>query len=61
MEGLEKEGKEFVAEKKPEEEIENSKERVSNETEEEEKPAAKRKSFFDKFTERFKEFLDNAE
>jgi len=61
MEGLEKEGKGFVAEKPEEEETVSIQEEVTDEKKEEEKPVEKRKSFFDKFTERFKEFLDNAE
>ena len=60
MEGLEKEGKGYE-EEIPEAVTENSEEDNTEETIVEAKPIEKRKSFFDKFTERFKEFLDNAE
>ena len=60
MEGLEKEGKGYE-EEIPEAVTENSEEENTEETIVEAKPIEKRKSFFDKFTERFKEFLDNAE
>ena len=60
MEGLEKEGKGYE-EEIPEAVTENSEEENTEEAIVEAKPIEKRKSFFDKFTERFKEFLDNAE
>lgn len=64
MEGLEKECKVELAENCVEE-AENISEEPTEESAEEEKievkTVEKRKSFFDKFTERFKEFLDNAE
>ncbi|MDG1811668.1 MAG: cell division protein FtsA [Polaribacter sp.] len=66
MEGLEKEGKEYEAEQALADVVstESNEEEVEANTSEEnqqEKTVEKRKSFFDKFTERFKEFLDNAE
>ncbi|WP_417873738.1 cell division FtsA domain-containing protein, partial [Xanthomarina gelatinilytica] len=66
MEGLQKETEEkIVVEEAPEalveEAIEEEKEIIEEIQEEKEHKAKKSKSFFDKFTERFKEFLDNAE
>ena len=66
MEGLQKEVEEkVVVEEAPEalveEAIEEEKEIAEEIQEEKEHKTKKSKSFFDKFTERFKEFLDNAE
>ncbi len=60
MEGLDREDT-ALEESVTEEEIVASDEDTVDENEVEVKPTKKRKSFFEKFTERFKEFLDNAE
>lgn len=63
MEGLEKELKEDEVEEVVEEVIneEESQEKLIEEPKVEIKPKPKKKSFFDKFTESLKDFLDNAE
>jgi len=65
MEGLEKECKveAVVCEDETVEEVSTSDqlEEANEEEDVEEKPVKKRKSFFEKFTDSFKEFLDNAE
>ena len=64
MEGLEKECKVELADDCSDETETISKESTEDSVDEEKnevKTVEKRKSFFDKFTERFKEFLDNAE
>ena len=64
MEGLEKECKVELADDCDDETETISKESTEDSVDEEKnevKTVEKRKSFFDKFTERFKEFLDNAE
>ena len=61
MEGLEKEIK--IEEEEPEEEIIEEEKPIEEELKPliEEKPKPKKKSFFEKFTEQLKDFLDNAE
>ena len=61
LEGLENHAKE---EKEAEEEVLEAVENENEETKEpvvEKKPKTKKKSFFEKFTDGLKEFLDNAE